>query len=156
MNIRQKKLVANIVVVLVFTVAIVTGFSNIKNVINRSEAIRAMELVGAEILQYRKTHGSLPPESYVKQYINEIGAVRLAGLYYRAPWIEFGSDPNKTILAYSEKKYRGFVKAGGIILWLNGRVEWMNKKQFEQTLTAQQKQQELEWLREQLQKQQQH
>jgi hypothetical protein len=150
LNMRQKKLVANIVTVVVFTVAMVTGFSTIKNVINRSEAMRAMELLGNEILQYRKTNGSLPPEYYVKRYMDEIGAVRLSGFQYRAPWIEFGSDPNQTILVYSEKNYRGFVKAGGIVLWLNGKVEWMDKKQFEQALASQQKQQELQWLQEHL------
>jgi hypothetical protein len=156
LNVRQKKLVTNIVTVVVFTVAMVAGFANVKNAINRSEAMRAMELLGNEILQYRKTHGSLPSEYYVKQYTNEIGAVRLSDFHYRAPWIEFGSEPNRTILAYSEKNYRGFVRAGSIMLWLNGKVEWMNKKQFEQTLAAQQKQQELEWLKEHLQEQQQH
>jgi len=156
LNVRQKKLVANIVVVITFTVAMVAGFANIKNVINRSEAMRAMELLGAEILQYRKTYGSLPPEYYIKQYIDKIGAVRLSDFHYRAPWIEFGSEPNEIILAYSEKSYKGFVKAGSIVLRLNGKVEWINKKQFEQTLAVQQKQQELEWLKEHLQEQQQH
>jgi hypothetical protein len=151
LNIRQKKLVSNSIVVLVFTVAMVTTFANIKNVINRSEAMRATELVGQEVLRYRKANGSLPPEYYVKEYINEIGAVRLSNFHYRAPWIEFGSEPNNTILAYSEKDFRGFVKAGGIVLWLNGKVEWMNKKQFKQSLAAQQKQQELQWIKERLQ-----
>ena len=150
MNIRQKKLVSNSIVVLVFTVAMVATFANIKNVINRSEAMRAMELVGQEILRYRKTNGSLPPEHYVKEYINEIGVLRISDLYYRASWIEFGSEPNNTILAYSEKNYRGFVKAGSIVLWLNGRIEWMNIKQFEQALAAQQKQQELQWIKDSL------
>lgn len=151
MNIRQKKLVSNSIVVLVFTVAMVATFANIKNVINRSEAMRATELVGQEILRYRKASGSLPPEHYVKEYINEIGAVRISDFYYRAPWIEFGSEPNSTILAYSEKNYRGFVKAGSIVLWLNGKVEWMNKKQFKQALATQQKQQELQWIKDSLQ-----
>ncbi|MCX5633654.1 MAG: hypothetical protein NTW93_08285 [Phycisphaerae bacterium] len=151
MNIRQKKLVANIIVVLVFTVAMVTAFANIKNVINRSETIRATELVGKEILRYRKTNGSLPPEYYVKEYIDKIGAVRLSDFHYRAPWIEFGSEPNSTILAYSEKNYRGLVKAGSVVLWLNGKVEWMNKKRFEQALATQQKQQEFQWIKEHLQ-----
>jgi hypothetical protein len=153
LNARQKKLVANIVTVVVFTVAMVVGFANIKNAINRSEAMRAMELVGAEVLKYRTTHGSLPPENYVRQYIDEIGAVRLANLHYRASWIEFGSDPNSTILAYSEKNYRGLVKAGSIVLWLNGKVEWMNKHHFQQILAKQQDQQELHWIQEHLRKQ---
>jgi hypothetical protein len=152
MDKRQRKLVANIVVVVTFTVVMVAGFANIKNIINRSEAIRTMDLLGSEILQYRKNNGSLPGENYVKQFSDRIGAVRLTDLQYRAPWIEFGYDPNTTVLAYTRKNYTGFVKSGGIVLWLNGKVEWINKKRFDQIVEAQQQQIELQWLREHLQK----
>ncbi len=153
MNVRQKKLVTHITIVVVFTIAMVTGFANIKNLINRSEAIRTMNILGDEILRYRKTYGSLPSESYVKQYADGIGAVRLTNLAYRAQWIEFGSSPDTTILAYSWKDYRGFVKPGYVILWLNGKVEWTSKKKLEQALAEQQGQQELQWIKEHLQKQ---
>jgi hypothetical protein len=139
------------VIVTVFTVIVVVGFANIKDTINRSEAMRAMKLLGKEILQYRKTYGSLPPEHYVKQFTDKIGAVRITDLHYRATWIEFGEEPTTTILAYSPKNYSGFVKAGYVVLWLNGKVEWIDKKQFEQTLDKQQKQQELQWIQEHLQ-----
>lgn len=152
MNRQQKKLVANIVTVITFTLAMVVGFANIKNAINRSETIRAMKILGNEILNYKKEYGSLPPELYVKQYTDRIGAVRLSGFQYRALWIESGSKPDTTILAYSEKNYRGLVKAGYVVLWLNGNVEWMPKNHFETTLTTQQKQQELQWLHENLRK----
>jgi hypothetical protein len=153
LNRKQKKLLANVVIVVAFTTAMVVGFANIKNVINRSEATRAIGILGKEILQYRQKYGSLPPETYVKQYEEAIGAVRLSDLQYRAQWIEYGADPNTTILAYSEKNYRGFVKGGYLVLWLNGKVEWIsNKKQFEKILAAQQQQQELQWLQEHLQK----
>ncbi len=152
MNRQQKKLVVNAVTVVAFTVAMVVGFANIKDAINRSEAIRVMDILGREILQYRKQSGSLPVESYVRQFADKIGTVRFAGFKYRAQWIEFGSDPNKTIVAYSANNYRGFVKAGYVVLWLNGKVEWINKEQFEKILAAQQQQQELQWLQEQLQK----
>jgi hypothetical protein len=149
---QQKKLITNVITVTVFTVVMVVGFANIKNAINRSESIRAMELLGKEILQYRKQNGSLPSESYVRQFTDRIGAVRITDLQYRAQWIEFNSDPNKTILAYSTKNYKGLVKAGCVVLRLDGKVEWMSKKQFEQILVEQQQQQELQWLQEQLQK----
>ena len=151
LNRKQKKLLVNFVIVVAFTTAMVVGFANIKNFINRSEAIRAMGILGKEILQYRQKYDSLPSEIYVKQYEEAIGAVRLS-IQYRAQWIEYGADPNATILGYSEKNYRGFVKGGYIVLWLNGKVEWINKKQFEKILTAQQQQQELQWLQERLQK----
>jgi len=152
MNRQQKQLVANVITVAVFTIVMVTGFANIKNFINRSEAMRTMELLGKDLLQYRKQYGSLPNESYATQFVEKIGAGRIGNLQYRAPWIEFGAQPDKTILVYVEKNYRGLVKAGYVVLWLDGRVEWMSKKQFEQILTTQQKQQELQWLKEHLQK----
>jgi hypothetical protein len=152
LNRKQKKLLANVVIVVAFTAAMVIGFANIKNFINRSEATRAMGILGKEILQYRQKYSSLPSEIYVKQYEEAIGAVRLSGSRYRAQWIEYGADPNTTILTYSEKNYRGFVKGGYIVLWLNGKVEWMGKKEFEKILTAQQQQQELQWLQEHLRK----
>lgn len=151
MNARQKQLVVHIIAVMVFTIVMVVGFANIKNLINRSEAMRTMKMVGSEISRYRKNYGSLPLGSFVKQYAEQIGAVRLTNLVYRAQWIEFGFDPNSTILAYSEKRYSGFVRPGCVVLWLNGNVEWMSKKQFEKTLATQQKQQELQWIKEHLQ-----
>jgi len=152
LNKQQKKLVVNVVIVTIFTVVMVVGFANIKNVINRSESIRAMELLSKEILQYRKNHGSLPPEYHVKRFTDVIGAVRITNFRYRATWIEFGAEPMTTILAYSQKNYRGFVEAGYIVLWLDGKVEWMKEKQFKQILDKQQKQQELQWIQEHLQK----
>jgi hypothetical protein len=151
-NTQQKKLVANVVTVLTFTIAMVVGFANIKNTINRSEAIRAMNILSDEILKYKKQTGSLPPTVYVTQYRDRIGAVRLGNYQYRAQWIEFNADPNTTILAYSVQNYRGLVKGGYVVMRLNGKVEWMSKKHFEHFLAEQQKQQELQWLREHLQK----
>jgi hypothetical protein len=151
-NRQQKKLVANVVTVVTFTIAMVVGFANIKNAVNRSEAMRAMRILSNEILQYKKQYNSLPSTTYVTEFTDRIGAVRLGNLQYRAQWIEFNSEPNTTILAYSKNNYRGFVKAGYIVLWLDGKVEWIREKPFEKILTEQQKQQELQWLLEHLQK----
>ena len=90
MNRKQKKLVANVITVVAFTTVVVSGFAYLKDAVNRSEAIRAMGIMGKEILHYRSSYGSLPPEIYVKQYSEAIGAVRLPALQYRAQWIEFG------------------------------------------------------------------
>ena len=46
MNRQRKKLVANLITVMVFTITMVVGFANIKNLINRSEAMRAMDIIG--------------------------------------------------------------------------------------------------------------
>jgi hypothetical protein len=152
MNRKQKKLVANVITVVAFTTVMVVGFTYLKDIVNRSEGIRSMSILGKEILHYRSKYGSLPPEIYVKEYSDAIGAVRLPFLQYRAQWIEFGSDPNATILAYSAKNFRGFVKSGYTVLWLNGKVEWMDKKGFEKILASQQQLQELQWLQERLRK----
>jgi len=150
MNIQQKKLVANIVTVVLFTTVMIVGFANIKNIINRSESMRAMDLVGKEILEYRKQYGALPNETYVNQFIEKTGIVRLGELQYRAQWIEFGAKSNETILAYTEKNFGGFVKSGYIVLWLDGRIEWINEKHFEKIISEQQQKQELQWLHEHL------
>jgi hypothetical protein len=130
----------------------IVGFANIKNSINRTESIRAMNVVAKEIFQYREKFGSLPNETYVRDFIENAGIVRINPFQYRAAWIEYDSEPNSTILAYSEKRFSGFVKPGYVVLWLNGKIEWMGKKDFEKILSDQQNKQELQWLKEHLQK----
>jgi hypothetical protein len=151
MDRRQKKLAVNTVVVIAFTVAMVAGFANVKNLINRSEAMRAIDMLGKEVLLYKQTYGSLPSENYARQFAEQIGAVRLGDFQYRAQWIEFGCDPNATILAYTEKNYTGFVKSGAAVLWLSGKTEWIDKEHFGEIIKSQQKKQELRWIQEHLQ-----
>ncbi|MEN6386738.1 MAG: hypothetical protein ABFD79_16280 [Phycisphaerales bacterium] len=152
MNIRQKKLVANIITVAFFTTVMIVGFANIKNSINRSESLRAMNLLSKEIFRYRETYGSLPNESFIRDYIENTGIVRIGDLQYRAAWIEYNSEPNSTVLAYSKKTYSGLVKSGYVVLWLDGRIEWMKEKEFDKILSEQQKKQELQWIQEHLKK----
>ncbi len=151
MNTQQKKLVANIITVAFFTIIMIVGFANIKNSINRAESIRAMNALSKEIFSYRQKYGSLPNQIYVDDFIDRAGLVRIGPLQYRAMWIEYGSEPNSTILAYSEKIYSGFVKSGYVILWYNGKVEWQEKKYFEKLLAEQQKKDEVKWLLDHLQ-----
>ncbi|MCE5339947.1 MAG: hypothetical protein LLF92_02295 [Planctomycetaceae bacterium] len=152
MNTQQKKLVANIITVSFFTIVMIVGFANIKNSINRAESIRAMNVLSKEIFSYRQKYGSLPNQIYVDDFIDRAGLVRVGPLQYRAMWIEYGSDPNSTILAYSEKIYGGFVKSGYIVLWYNGKVKWYEKKYFEKLLAEQQKKDEVQWMLQHLQK----
>jgi len=79
-NRKQKNLVVNVITVVVFTTVMIAGFAYIKDGVNRSEAIRSMNILGKELLRYRSSYGSLPPETYVKQYSDAIGAVRLPSL----------------------------------------------------------------------------
>lgn len=152
MNRRQKAILINFTTVIIITAIAVVAMIDLKNWVNRSEAMRAMEHLGQEVLRYRKKHGSVPPESYVDTIKEDLeGHVRLGKLQYRARWIDFESTPNE-ILAYTEKKYRSLLFSNGfIVMRLNGRVEWMEKQKFE-TLLAQQQGPEEKWATENTEK----
>lgn len=145
MNKRQKAILRDFTIVIIATVIAVVAMIIFKDWINRSEATRAMQQLGEIVLNYRKEHGSVPPESYVDRIKQNLeGHVRLGTLRYRARWIDFESAPDE-ILAYSERNYHSplFGKEF-IVLRLNGNVEWMEKQQFETLLAQQQSQIEKE------------
>jgi len=139
MNKKQKQILANFVVVIAATAAAVIGMIELKSYVNRSEAIRAMEQLGRIVADYKQKNGSIPPESYAESIkVSLEGQVRLGALQYRARWINFDSPPD-TILAYVTKNYRSlFSRPGAIVLRIDGRVEWMNKGEFESSLESQQ------------------
>ncbi len=145
MNKRQKTILIDFTAVIVATAIAVVAMINFKDWINRSEATRAMQQLGKIVLQYRKDHGSAPPESYVDRIRENLeGHVRLGSLQYRARWIDFESTPDE-ILAYTEKNYHSLLFGKGfIVLRLNGTIEWMEKQQFETLLAQQQSQIEKE------------
>ena len=148
MNKRQKSLIRSIITVLTITVVFIVLMMNVKDLLNKKEAMRAMQTVGKEVLTYRKQYASLPPESYLARIKEQF--VRLGALHYRAQWIGFDSEPN-TILAYTSKNYRSLVaSAGYVVLYLDGRVEWMGKKEFEELLKEQQTAREIEMLQDKL------
>jgi len=148
MNKRQKSLILNIILVLAITTAFIVLMINVKDLLNKKEAMRAIRAVGQELLNYREQYGSLPPESYLTRIREKF--VRLGTLNYRAQWIGFDSEPN-TILAYTHKDYHSLATRGGyVVLRLDGRVEWIGKKQFEALLKKQQTSREIEMLHEKL------
>lgn len=128
----------NFIIVIVITIIAVVAMINFKDWVNRSEAMRAMEHLGRIVLQYRNEHGSAPPESYVDSVRDSLeGGLRLGKLYYRARWLDFECPPDE-ILAYNKQKYHSLLFSDGVIvLRLDGRVEWMERRKFE-TLLAQQ------------------
>jgi len=131
MNRRQRAVLTESVIVLVATAAAVVGMMQLKDYVNRSEAMRAMTQLGTQILEYRQQYGSLPPQSFVDDAKGEVeGAVRMGNVVYRALWI--GPDaPADTILAYSQKRLpSSFLKDGYVVLRLSGAVEWMPTPQF--------------------------
>jgi hypothetical protein len=139
MNKRQRAILTNIVTVLVITVVAVVAMINFKDWVNRSESIRAMEYLGQTVLQYRKEHGSVPPQSYVDRLKEGLpGGIRLGSLRYRGLWIDFESSGDE-ILAYAEKRYpSSFLRDGFVVLRLDGRVEWMGEEEFKKLLAQQQ------------------
>jgi len=141
----QKRILANFVVVMIITVAAVVGMVELKNQVNCSEAMRAMESLGRVVSDYKQKNGSVPPESYVDGIIKTFeGQPRLGNLNYRARWIKFDSPPD-TILAYAREDYRSlFFRPGAIVLRFDGRVEWMDKASFNKLIAGQQTPMELE------------
>ncbi len=148
MNRQQKAILTKFVTVMVITAVAVVAMINFKDWVNRSEAMRAMEQLSRIVLTYRKDNGSVPPQSYVNGIKENLeGAVRLGDLQYRARWLDFESGPDE-ILAYTEKKYHSLLTGSGfIVLRLDGRVEWMDKRKFETLLAAQQSPMEIEMLK---------
>jgi hypothetical protein len=147
MNRKQKAILINTTTVLVITAIAVVAMINLKNWVNRSEAMRAMEHLGRIVLQYREKYGSVPPESYIDSIKEELeGHARLGEVIYRAQWINFESPPDE-ILAYPETYYSSWLFGKKyIVLRLDGRVEWMDKQELETLLAQRQSSQELEML----------
>jgi hypothetical protein len=138
MNRRQRALLTESVMVLIATVAAVIGMVQLKDYVNRSEALRAMGQLGGRILEYRKQYGSLPSQSFVDSIKGDLeGAVRIGNVNYRAMWIGLDA-PGDTILAYSQKRLpSSFLKDGYVVLRLDGTVEWMPTKQFAELFARQ-------------------
>jgi len=124
--------------VLAGTILAVVGLIHLKDYINRSEALRAMDQLGVQILEYRRRYGSLPPESYVSSIKGRVeGAVRMGNVRYRALWIGLDA-PAGTLLAYSHKRYpTSFLADGYVVLRLDGTVEWMAVPRFADLFAAQ-------------------
>jgi hypothetical protein len=130
-NRRQRALLTESLFVLLATVAAVVGMVQLKDYVNRSEAMRAMTQLGQRILEYKRQYGSLPSQSFVDSIKGDVeGAVRMGNVNYRAQWIGLDA-PSDTILAYSRKRHpSSFLKDGYVVLRLNGTVEWLSTHQF--------------------------
>ena len=139
MNRRQKAILTDIAAVVVVTAIAIVAMIHLRNWLNLSEATRAMEHLGRVVLQYRKEHSAVPPESYVLGIKENLpGHTRLGGLYYRARWIEFESGPDE-ILAYTRMGYPSLFQGRKfIVLRRDGRVEQMDGDELEVILEQQQ------------------
>lgn len=151
MNRQQKAVLSNIITVLVITTIAVAAMITLKNLVNRSEAMRAMKDLSQEVLKYKKKYGSVPPESYIDRIKEALeGHVRLGKVIYRAQWVNFESTPDE-ILAYTERYHSSWLFGKKyIILRLDGSVEWMDKQKLETLLAQQQSPEEVQMLRKEL------
>ena len=85
MTSRQRRLFRETLLILVATVMAVVGMVHLKDHVNRTEAMRAMTQLGRRVLDHRRQHGSLPPESFVRDIEGQLeGSERLGHLTYRA------------------------------------------------------------------------
>jgi len=148
-NTRQKNILIDFVAVITITAVAVLAMVNLKDWVNRSEATRAMEQLGQEVLDYRNKYGSVPPQSYLDSIRENLqGNVRLGNLRYRARWIDFDCPPDE-ILAYTEKNYHSLLLSSGfIVLRLDGSVEWMDTQKFKTLLAQQQSLIEIQTMKE--------
>ncbi|UCE99591.1 MAG: hypothetical protein JSV82_00540 [Planctomycetota bacterium] len=148
MNRRQKIILKDFAIVIIATTIGVAAMINLKDWVNHSEAMRAMEHLGLIVTNYRKEHGCVPPESYIDSIKENLeGHVRLGKLKYRARWFNLDSTPDE-ILAYTEKHYRSLILGKGfVVLRLDGSVEWMDEHTFDALLSQQQSPLEIEMLR---------
>jgi hypothetical protein len=145
MNRHQRRILVNFAVVIVVTIVASAGMIEMKNWVNRSEAMRAMEQLEQVIVDYRQKNGSVPPDSYVEKIKESLeGQLRLGNIYYRARWIGFNSSPD-TVLAYVTKEYHSlFFRPGAIVLMFDGRVQWVDKATFDKLLAGQQSKMEID------------
>ena len=145
MNQRQKSIIIRFVIVIACTAAFVAVMLNVRDYVNKAEAMRTMEHLGEKVRQYRAKYNSTPPKSYLAGQRTDLQDVRLGDFEYRAPWIGFGATPD-TILAYARKNYQFLVGKGYIVMRLDGHVEWMEKDKFEAVLKKQQTEAEINLL----------
>ena len=127
------------------TLAFVAVMLNVRDYVNRAEAVRTMEYLGEKVRLYRAKNNSTPPKSYLTGQRTEFQDARLGDFEYRAPWIEFGASPD-TILAYARKNYQFIIGRGYIVMRLDGSVEWMGSTEFNELLSRQQTEAEIEIL----------
>jgi hypothetical protein len=148
MNKRQKTILIEFIIVMALTALAVVAMICLRDWVNRSEAMRAMEQLGQTVLDYRNVHSLVPPESYVDSIKEDLeGHVRLGDVQYRGLWIDLDSTDDE-ILAYAERDYQWLVGSGYIVLRLDGRVEWLGKQECERLLAEQQSPAEVQMLRE--------
>jgi hypothetical protein len=138
MNKAQKQLLTNLISAAVIIVVFIFGFGNFKDYVNKSEAMRAFNQLGREVLKYRNQTGQLPSEATIANLKEQLeGSARVGNIEYRAQYISIDSPPD-TIVAYTEKDYNWLIRSGFAVLLLDGRVLYLSPKEFNAILAKQQ------------------
>ncbi len=141
MNRKQRTLLINFIIVAVFTCVFIFAVFQLRDHVNRKEALFTMEMLRKEILDYKEKFRSLPPESWVVNN-DVLDAARFKrGFIYRARWIDYGAGDD-TILMYMFLGTRSFFRDGYAVMRLDGTVEWVPKERFEKQLASQQSREE--------------
>ena len=139
MNRRKIFFLLRLIVVFFVTIAVSISMLAFRDVVHRSESMRAMTQLSAKVLAYREKNGISPPDYLIDQFLENVqGAERLGKLQYRSRWINIDSKPDE-ILAYSFKQFNSpFLDDGYAVMLLDGTVMWMDKGDFETLLNSQQ------------------
>ena len=135
MNRRQKRLIVEASLVVSLTALAVVAMVNLKDWINRREALLAMKQLSEKIQAYKQTYGTVPPEQTVLLWTDSVsGRARLGKLTCRNDPVTVEVDPN-AILAYTQQRYRSLlVHDGYIVVRVNGSVAWMTPPEFQTAL----------------------
>jgi hypothetical protein len=132
MNKAQKRLLTNLIGTAVVIGVFIFSFGNFKDYVNRSEALRAYHQLGQEVLKYRSQTGQLPSEAIIANLKEQLeGSTRMGTIEYRAQYISIDSPPD-TIVAYSKEDYNWFIRNGVVVLRLDGQVQYLLKKEFDE------------------------
>ena len=144
----QKKLAFNFFTVVLLTVLFVLVMTHFKAVVIKREAMHGMNELGKYVLDYRSKMGFLPSESGIENIVGELsGRARMGKLQYRAQWIGYGAGPD-TIVAYSKLTFKSLlVKSGYAVLTLDGQAHFWRPNKFEEVISHQQKQAEVDELK---------
>ena len=145
---RQKQILLNFIIVIVITITSIIAMIYFRDYVNHTEAMRAMKHLGKIATEHREKYNYAPPETQLDRIIKTLrGSARIGQINYRARWIRLDSTEDE-ILAYVEKNYFSpFIRHGFIVLRLDGRVEWMKKKEFKELLAQQQTPTEIELMK---------
>ena len=149
MNKKQRSMLLRLGAVIVITAAMVIAMVNIKEVVNKKEAMLAAKNLNIEILKYKQANNKWPLQSYVDEKAEQVyGRARLGNFEYRGGLLGYvGSDD--TVVFYIKRDYSGmFLDSGYIAAKVSGEVEWLSEQEFDSLMSFQWTVEELKKMKE--------